>query len=152
MAVKKVMPPSTAKVRNGSPAMASTTASQAQVPVATASPTTAPSRSESCFPDRVRGVMPHNLTSARGRCSTIVIAREPITTSSASARRMHSALGEDPRDAREGLAGEVGYVVPAIGSWPAHPVVEWLGAGPGRFRHNDPADHPRGLVRHAVVV
>src|SRR5438876_7829523 len=66
--------------------------------------------------------------------------------------RMYSALVDDLHDAREGLTGRVGDVAPAVGSRPAHPVVERLGARPERFPHNDAADHPHGFVRHAVVV
>src|SRR5690242_20321922 len=116
------MPPSTLKVRNGSPATASTTASQTQILVATTSPSLAPSRSELCLP---------------------ILPPRP---------RMHSALAEDLRDAREGPPGCVGDVVPAVGPRPAHPVVERLGARPERFPHNDPAYHPHSFVRHAVVV
>src|SRR5437879_2440447 len=117
------MPPNTVKVRNGSPATASTTASQTQMLVATTSPSLAPSRSESCLP-----------------------------ISPPRPGRMHSALGEDLRDAREGLTGRVGDVAPAVGSRPAQPVVERLGARPERLPHNDPTHHPHGFVRHAVVV
>src|SRR5438094_4143744 len=117
------MPPSTLKVRNGSPATASTTASQAQILVATTSPSLAPSRSELCLP-----------------------------ISPPRPRRTHSALAEDLRDAREGLPGCIGDVVPAVGPRPAHPVVERLGARPERLPHNDPAYHPHSFVRHAVVV
>src|SRR5205807_6523609 len=117
------MPPNTVKVRNGSPATASTTASQTQMLVATTSPSLAPPRSESCWP----------------------ISPPPPG-------RMHSALGEDLRDAREGLTGRVGDVAPAVGSRPAQPVVERLGARPERLPHNDPTHHPHGFVRHAVVV
>src|SRR5438046_6934665 len=70
------MPPSTVKVRNGSPTTASTTASQTQILVATTSPSLTPSRSELC------------------------LAISPPRTG-----RMHSALVEDLRDAREGLPG-----------------------------------------------
>src|SRR6266705_45935 len=97
------MPPSTLKVRNGSPATASTAASQTQILVATTSPSLAPSRSELCLP-----ISPPRLG------------------------RMHSALVEDLRDARESLPGCVGDVMPAVGSRPAHPVVERLGARPER--------------------
>src|SRR2546428_3981636 len=117
------MPPSTLKVRNGSPATASTAASQTQILVATTSPSLAPSRSELCLP-----------------------------ISPPRPGRMHSAVVEDLRDAREGLPGCVGDVVPAVGSRPAHPVVERLGAPPERLPHNDPADHPHSFVGHAVVV
>src|SRR2546421_1158024 len=47
--VKSARPPSTVKVRNGSPTAASTTASQTQMLVATTTPSQAPSRSESCL-------------------------------------------------------------------------------------------------------
>src|SRR5205823_3972867 len=117
------MPPSTLKVRNGSPATASTTASQTQILVATTSPRLAPSPSELCLP-----------------------------ISSPRPGRTHSAVADDLRDAREGLAGCVGDVVPAVGSRPAHPVVERLGARPERLPHNDPAYHPHRFVGHAVVV
>src|SRR5256885_116636 len=117
------MPPSTVKVRNGSPTTASTTASQTQILVATTSPSLAPSRSELC------------------------LAISPPRTG-----RMHSALVEDLRDAWEGLPGCVGDVVPGVGSRPAHPVVERLGAWPERLPHDDPADHPHSFVGHAVVV
>src|SRR3989449_1768185 len=117
------MPPSTLKVRNGSPATASTAASQTQILVATTSPSLAPSRSELCLP-----------------------------ISPPRPGRMHAALGKDLRDAREGLPGCVGDVVPAVGSRPAHPVVERFGARADRLPHNDPAHHPHGFVRHAVVV
>src|SRR2546429_9889315 len=125
------MPPNTVKVRNGSPATASTTASQTQMLVATTSPSLAPSRNESCLPDR----------------ATVAIIISPPRPG-----RMHSALGEDRRDAREGLTGRVGDVAPAVGSRPAQPVVERLGARPERLPHNDPTHHPHGFVRHAVVV
>src|SRR5213076_1381228 len=125
------MPPNTVKVRNGSPATASTTASQTQMLVATTSPSLAPSRNESCLPDR----------------ATVAIIISPPRPG-----RMHSALGEDLRDAREGLTGRVGDVAPAVGSRPAQPVVERLGAPPERLPHNDPTHHPHGFVRHAVVV
>src|SRR5206468_3494471 len=46
--VKRGMPPSTRKVRNGWPATASTTASHTQIVAATITPRRAPSRSESC--------------------------------------------------------------------------------------------------------
>src|SRR2546430_11530760 len=116
------MPPSTLKVRNGSPATASTTASQTQILVATTSPSLTPSRSELCL-----AILP------------------PRTG------RMHSALVEDLRDAREGLPGCVGDVVPALGARPAHPVVERLGASPDRVPNNDPAYHPYSFVRNAIV-
>src|SRR5437660_4063700 len=125
------MPPNTVKVRNGSPATASTTASQTQMLVATTSPSLAPSRNESCLPDR----------------ATVAIIISPPRPG-----RMHSALGEDLRDAREGLTGRVGDVAPAVGSRPAQPVVERLGAWPERLPHNDPTHHPPRFVRHAVVV
>src|SRR5438552_4970841 len=125
------MPPNTVKVRNGSPATASTTASQTQMLVATTSPSLAPSRSESCLPDR----------------ATVAVIISPPAPG-----RTHSALGEDLRDAREGLTGRVGDVAPAVGSRPAQPVVERLGARPERLPHNDPTHHPHGFVRHAVVV
>src|SRR2546426_3748383 len=125
------MPPSTAKVRNGSPATASTTASQAQMVVPTTSPSLAPSGSESCLPDRV----------------TVAATISPPRPG-----RMYSALVDDLHDAREGLTGRVGDVAPAVSSRPAHPVVERLGARPERFSHNDAADHPHGFVWHAVVV
>src|SRR5207247_7869895 len=117
------MPPSTVKVRNGSPTTASTTASQTQILVATTSPSLAPSRSELCLP---------------------ISPPRPA--------RMHLALVEDLRDAREGLPGCIGDVVPAVGSRPAHPVVERLGAWPERLPHDYPADHPHSFVGHAVVV
>src|SRR5690242_5982345 len=117
------MPPSTLKVRNGSPATASTTASQTQILLATTSPSLAPSRSELC-----------------------------LAISPPRPGRMHSALVEDLCDAREGLPGCFGDVVPAVGSRPAHPVVERLGARPERLPHNDPAYHPHSFVGHAVVV
>src|SRR5213596_3582811 len=117
------MPPSTVKVRNGSPTIASTAASQTQILVATTSPSLAPSRSELWLP-----------------------------ISPPRPGRMHSAVVEDLRDAREGLPGCVGDVVPAVGSRPAHPVVERLGARPERLPHNDPAYHPHSFVGHAVVV
>src|SRR2546423_190296 len=117
------MPPSTVKVRNGSPTTASTTASQTQILVATMSPSLTPSRSELCLP-----------------------------ISPPRPGRMHSALVEDLRHAGEGLPGCFGDVVPAVGSRPAHPVVERLGAWPERLPHNDPAYHPYSFVRHAVVV
>src|SRR5204863_1910005 len=126
------MPPNTVKVRNGSPATASTTASQIQMLVATTSPSLAPSRRESCLPDRV-----------------------PVSASMSSPPRpgrMHSALVEDLRDAREGLTGCLGDVAPAVCSRPAHPVVERLGARPDRLPHNDPADHSDSFMGHAVVV
>src|SRR5207244_11118587 len=66
--------------------------------------------------------------------------------------RMHSALVEDLRDAREGLTGCLGDVAPAVCSRPAHPVVERLGARPDRLPHNDPAYHPDRFVGHAVIV
>src|SRR5256885_15642327 len=72
--------------------------------VATTSPSLAPSRRESCLPDRV-----------------------PVSASMSSPPRpgrMHSALVEDLRDAREGLTGCLGDVAPAVCSRPAHPVVE----------------------------
>src|SRR5437762_9177848 len=112
------MPPSTLKVRNGSPTTAATTASQTQILVATTSPSLAPSRSELC------------------------LAISPPRTG-----RMHSALVEDLRDAWEGLPGCVGDVVPGVGSRPAHPVVERLGAWPERLPHDDPAYHPHSFVR-----
>src|SRR5256885_17273639 len=117
------MPPSTLKVRNGSPTTASTTASQTQILVATTSPSLAPSRSELCLP-----------------------------ISPPRPGRMHSALVEDLRHAGESLPGCVGDVVPAVGSRPANPVVERLGAWPERLPHDDPADHPHSFVGHAVVV
>src|SRR5213592_4538089 len=125
------MPPNTVKVRNGSPATASTTASQTQMLVATTSPSLAPSRRESCLPDRV----------------TVA-----ATMSFPRPGRMHSALAEDPRDAREGLTGRLGDVAPAVCSRPAHPVVERLGARPARLPHNDPAYHPDRFVGHTVIV
>src|SRR5438034_1910978 len=125
------MPPNTVKVRNGSPATASTTASQTQMLVATTSPSLAPSRNESCLPDR----------------ATVAIIISPPRPG-----RMHSALGEDLRDAREGLTGRVGDVAPAVGSRPAQPVVGRLRAPPERLRHNDPTHPPHGFRRHAVVV
>src|SRR5207253_7901565 len=125
------MPPNTVKVRNGSPTTASTTASQTQMLVATASPSLAPSRRESCLPDRVTVA------------ATMLFPRPG---------RMHSALVEDLRDAREGLQGCIGDVAPAVCSRPAHPVVERLGARPDRLPHNDPAYHPDRFVGHAVVV
>src|SRR5438094_4549379 len=120
MAVPIKLPP---KVRNGSPATASTTASQIQILVATTSPSVAPSRSELCLP-----------------------------ISPPRPGRMYSALVEDLRDARECRTGCVGDVAPAVGSRPAHPVVERIGARPERLPHNDPTHHPHGFVRHAVVV
>src|ERR1051325_7719647 len=117
------MPPNTLKVRNGSPATASTTASQTQILVATTSPSLAPSRSELCLP-----------------------------ISPPRPDRMYSALVDDLRNAREGLTGRVGDVAPAVGSRPAHPVVERLGARPERLPQNDAAGHPHGFVGHAVIV
>src|SRR2546426_8660406 len=114
------MPPSTLKVRNGSPATASTAASQTQILVATTSPSLAPSRSELCLP-----------------------------ISPPRPGRMHSAVVEDLRDAREGLPGCVGDVVPAVGSRPAHPVVERLGARPERLRseeHTSELQSPCNIV------
>src|SRR5438445_9527521 len=99
--------------------------------VATASPSLAPSRRESCLPDRV----------------TVA-----ATMSSPRPGRMHSALAEDLRDAREGLTGCLGDVAPAVCSRPAHPVFERLGARPDRLPHNDPAYHPDRFVGHAVIV
>src|SRR5204863_311787 len=104
---------------------ASTSASQTQMLVATTSPSLAPSRNESCLPDR----------------ATVAIIISPPRPG-----RMHSALGEDLRDAREGLTGRVGDVAPAVGSRPAQPVVERLGAPPERLPHNDPTHHPHGFV------
>src|SRR6187431_87548 len=77
---------------------------------------------------------------------------EVVTTSPPRPGRMHPATGQDPFHTREGLTGRLGHVAPAIGSRLAHPVVERLGARPDRFPHHDPAYHPRGFVRHAVVV
>src|SRR4029079_7556172 len=77
------------------------------------------------------------------------------TTSPPRLGRMHPALGEDPRHAREGLTGRLGDVAPVICARLALPVVEPLGAWPARpdrFTHHDPPYHPRGFVRHAVVV
>src|SRR5438034_7449086 len=128
------MPPNTVKVRNGSPATASTTASQTQMLVATTSPSLAPSRNESCLPDR----------------ATVAIIISPPRPG-----RMHSALGEDLRDAREGLTGRVGDVAPAVGSRPAQPVVERLGAPPERLPHNDPTrseEHTSELQSHSDLV
>src|SRR5207245_2225630 len=96
--------------------------------VATTSPSLAPSRRESCLPDRV-----------------------PVSASMSSPPRpgrMHSALVEDLRDAREGLTGCLGDVAPAVCSRPAHPVVERLGARPARLRYNDPASQPDRLAAH----
>src|SRR5436190_23722167 len=104
------MPPNTVKVRNRSPATASTTASQTQMLVATTSPSLAPSRNEPCLPDR---------------------ATAAIIISPPRPGRMHAALGEDLRDAREGLTGRGWDVAPAVGSRPAQPAVEGSGAPPG---------------------
>src|SRR5437870_9132448 len=109
------MPPSTLKVRNGSPATASTAASQTQILVATTSPSLAPSRSELCLP-----------------------------ISPPRPGRMHAALGKDLRDAREGLPGCVGDVVPAVGSRPAHPVVERFGARADRSEEHTSQLQSRG--------
>src|SRR5437867_10833795 len=99
------MPPNTVKVRNGSPATASTTASQTQMLVATTSPSLAPSRRESYLPDRV----------------TLA-----ATISSPRPGRMHSALVNDLRDTREGLTVCLGDVAPGVGSLSNHPVDELL--------------------------
>src|SRR6185437_2022539 len=67
-------------------------------------------------------------------------------------RDMYPALGEDPRDAAESLAGNLRNAVPPLGTRPARPVVERLSPWPERFPHDDPPDHPGGFVRLAVVV
>src|SRR5689334_23480811 len=65
---------------------------------------------------------------------------------------MHSTLGHDAGDARERLAGFVGYAAPAFCAGFARPVAERLGAGPEWATHDDPPDHPRLFVGDAVVV
>src|SRR5688572_1277136 len=54
------MPPNAAKVSNGRPTRASTTASHTQMAVATTIPSAVPSRSVSCEPERETTVMPRN--------------------------------------------------------------------------------------------
>src|SRR5438876_4159462 len=96
-------------------------------------------------------IVPHPLIELR-LSSSSACRSSALPISPPRPGRMYSALVEDLRDAREGLTGRVGDVAPAVGSRPAHPVVERLSAWPERLPHNDPTHHPHGFVGHAVVV
>src|SRR5678815_771025 len=65
---------------------------------------------------------------------------------------MYQALGKNALDTRECRASRIGNVAPIVGSWPAHPVIEWPRLHPACLSNNDPSDHPCRFVRSAVVV
>src|SRR5437868_7023386 len=101
-----------------------------------------------------------NARASRNIVALLIVIRRPQRARTPAQRhgvsllalRMYHMLGKNPRDTRECCTSSIGDALPTVGSWLADPVIERLRPRPGSLSHHDPADHPCGFVRYAVVV